>query len=207
MKKCLFIILFFLYAFLNTNAQKKLVYDIGVGVNKSIAKNRTTLHYTSSEIIQSFVRKKYKNPYINITGSVSCRLKKNFLIGFKSGIYIYILEEYSTDIQRTTVSIPLELSVKYKLFNVTKNSLGLEFSGGVNLFKIDDYIELYRGDEILNASLYYVINNRHLLKLGIEEQIDNVRFNVYYLRSSFSNEIFDYKLHRLSINLSYFIQL
>ena len=187
-------------------AQKKLVYNIGVGLNKSIGKDESNFHFAGNTITQYFNRQKYRNPYLNITGSVSYPLIKNCLIVLKSGIYVYFLEEYFTGVQRTTVSIPIELTARYKLFTMNKNSLGLDLSGGLNFFKIDDILEHYGNGQILNASLYYLINNKHLIKFGIEKQIDDVAFDLYKISQYSGEKIFNYKLDRLSISLSYSIQ-
>lgn len=58
MKKCIPIILLILLALINTNAQKKLVFDLNVGLNKSIGKNITKSKNYPGATIEYFTQKK-----------------------------------------------------------------------------------------------------------------------------------------------------
>ncbi len=205
MKKGLLIILITLFVF-NAGAQKKPILEVNIGLNNSIGKNIIKSYSSPHVTIQYFKRQKYKNPYVNITGNISYPVNRNCLVGVQSGVYINFLEEYVSIAQRTTISVPLQLTVRYKLLISKENSLGINVAAGLNFFNVYDRIERYRDGKLLNASIFYLINNKHLLKIGIEKQIDNVTFYVYKLSEYNPNEIFKYKKNRLSIALSYGIR-
>jgi hypothetical protein len=184
-----------------------LNFDLNVGLNRSIGQNTIKSYSYPHLTIEYFKRRKYKNPYLNITGNILYPINKNFLAGIQSGIYIYFLEEYISSAKRTTVSIPIQLTARYNLLTLKENSIGINLAAGLNFFKIYDRIEQYKNGQLLNASVFYSINKKNLLKIGIEKQIDNVSFYVYKASEYEANQIFKYKINRLSIALSYGIEL
>ena len=203
MKKYLFgFMLISLQPFL-VNAQKKLLFDLSIGINKSIGEDMLATKITGSNEIQYYKKKKYSHPYLNVTGTVLYPLTKYFSLGLKSGIYVYFLETYLTAAQQTSVSIPIELAGRLKILDIGKNSAGIDLSGGINLFSINDVTEHYGNGKLINISLYYLAKNKHLVKIGIEQQIDNVQFII----TEPNPNSFNYKINRLAISLTYGIKL
>ena len=203
MKKYLFgFMLISLKPFL-VNAQKKLLFDLSIGINKSIGEDMLATKITGSNEIQYYKKRKYSHPYLNVTGTVLYPLTKDFSLGLKSGIYVYFLETYLTAAQQTSVSIPIELAGRLKILDMGKNSAGIDLSAGINLFSINDVTEHYGNGKLINISLYYLAKNRHLVKIGIEQQIDNVQFII----TEPNPNSFNYKINRLAITLTYGIKL
>lgn len=202
MKKYLFgFMLISLQPFL-VKAQKKLLFDLSIGINKSIGEDMLATKITGSNEIQYYKKKKYSYPYLNVTGTVLYPLTKDFSLGLKSGIYVYFLETYLTAAQQTSVSIPIELAGRLKILDMGKNSAGIDLSAGINLFSINDVIEHYGNGKLINISLYYLAKNKHLVKIGIEQQIDNVQFIITEPNPNLVN----YKINRLAIFLTYGIK-
>ncbi len=203
MKKYLFgFMLISLQPFL-VNAQKKLLFDLSIGINKSIGEDMLATKITGSNEIQYYKKKKYNHPYLNVTGTVLYPLTKDFSLGLKSGIYVYFLETYLTAAQQTSVSIPIELAGRLKILDMGKNSAGIDLSAGINLFSINDVTEHYGNGKLINISLYYLAKNKHLVKIGLEHQIDNVQFII----TEPNPNSFNYKINRLAITLTYGIKL
>ena len=191
MKKYLFgFMLILLHPFL-VNAQKKLLFDLIIGMNKSIGEDMLATKITGSNEIQYYKKKKYSHPYMNVTGTVLYPLTKDFSLGLKSGIYVYFLQEYFTSAQRTSVSVPLLLTSRLNIFRVNKNLTGLDFSAGINYFHIDDILEKYGSGTLLNASIFYLAKEKYLLKIGLEQQVDNVQYDIYKLNPNSSIRFFN----------------
>lgn len=172
----IFFIVFISSFFVSTNskAQKKITFDFNIGLNNSIGNNILKSERYANITYGYYSRKKYKNPFTNFTGDILYPLSENCLLGVRSGVYVYILEEYISSAKRTTISIPLQLTGRYKLLSCRDNSIGINLTAGFNFFNIYDRIERYNNGKLLNASLYYLIRKKNILKLGIEKQIDNV---------------------------------
>lgn len=203
MKKYLFgFMLISLQPFL-VNAQKKLLFDLSIGINKSIGEDMLATKITGSNEIQYYKKKKYNHPYLNVTGTVLYPLTKDFSLELKSGIYVYFLETYLAAAQQTSVSIPIELAGRLKILDMGKNSAGIDLSAGINLFSINDVTEHYGNGKLINISLYYLAKNKHLVKIGLEHQIDNVQFII----TEPNPNSFNYKINRLAITLTYGIKL
>lgn len=202
MKKYLFgFMLISLHPFL-VNAQKKLLFDLSIGINKSIGEDMLATKIIGSNQIQYYKKKKYSHPYMNVTGTVLYPLTKDFSLGLKTGIYVYFQETYLTAAQHTSVSVPIELAGRLKILDMGKNSAGIDLSAGINLYSINDVIEHYGNGKLINVSLYYLAKKKHLVKIGIEKQIDNVQFII----TESNPNLFNYKINRLSIILTYGIK-
>ena len=185
-------------------AQKKLLFDLSLGMNKSIGKDMLSSKIIGSNEIQYYKKKKYTHPYMNVTGIVLFPMTKNFSLGLRSGIYVYFLETYLTGAQQTSVSIPIELAGRLKILDIGKNSAGIDLSAGINLFSINDIVEHYGNGKLINISLYYLAKNKHLVKIGLEQQVDRVQFKYDFDPNSTS--LFTYNIERLSICLTYGIK-
>ncbi len=202
MKKYLLVFIIISLQPLFVNAQKKLLFDLSLGINKSIGEDMLATKITGSNEIQYYKKKKYTHPYMNVTGTVLYPLTKNFSLGLKSGIYVYFLETYLTAAQYTSVSVPIELAGRLKILDMGKNSAGIDLSAGINLYSINDAIEHYGNGKLVNLSLYYLAKNKHLVKIGLEKQIDNVQ----YIFTEPNPNLFNYKINRLAITLTYGIK-
>lgn len=184
------------------NAQKKLIFDLSLGINRSIGADILKSEIVGSNEFQYYTKKKYSHPYLNTTTSILYPITKDFSLGLRSGIYVYFLETYFTAAQRTSVSVPLELAGRLKILDLGKNSAGLDISAGINFYNINDVLEHYGNGKLINMSFYYLTKNKHLIKIGLEQQIDNVQ----YLINELDPKFFNYKIDRLSICLTYGIK-
>ena len=203
MKKCVLLITIISLQPFKLKAQRKIIFDLNVGINKSIAANQLTTEIISGNHIQYYSRQRYKYPYANVTGSALFQINKEFYIGLRSGFYIYFLQEYITSAKRTTVSLPLLLTSRLNIFRVNKNLTGLDLSAGINYFHIDDIFEKYGNGTLLNASIFYLVKEKYLLKFGFEEQVDKAQFDIYQMDPNSSIRFFNYKIHRLSMCLTF----
>lgn len=203
MSKFVFILVVNLVLANNAFAQKSVVVDFNVGLNKSVGHDILKSKRYPNINIQYYQRKEYKNPYLNFTGNILYRLGNDCLLGIRSGVYIYIMEEYVSIAKRTTISVPLEITGRYKVFDIRNNSLGINLEAGFNFFNVYDRIERYNNGKLLGASAFYLIRKKHLIKFGVEKQIDNVSMYVYKINPYSPIQIFNYKINRLSFALSY----
>ena len=204
MKKYLLIFIIILLQSFLVKAQKKILFDLSLGMNKSIGTDMLASKIIGSNEIQYYKKKKYTHPYINVTSTVLYPMTKNFFLGLRSGIYVYFLETYFTGAQYTSVSVPIELAGRLKILDMGKNSAGIDLSAGINLFSINDVIEHYGNGKLINISLYYLAKNKHLVKIGLEQQVDRVQFK--YDLDPNSTSVFTYNIERLSICLTYGIK-
>lgn len=188
-------------------AQRKIIFDLNVGINKSIGANLLKTESILGNDVQYYSTQRYKYPYANVTSSALFRINKDFYLGLRSGLYIYFLQEYITSAQRTTVSLPLLLTSRLNIFRVNKNLTGLDLSAGINYFHIDDILEHYGSGRLINACFFYLVKEKHLLKIGLEQQADNVQYDIYKLNPNSSIRFFNYKIHRLSMCLTFGFQL
>lgn len=206
MKKWLLLIALISLQSFSARAQVKMVFDVNAGINKSIGSNLLKTQTISGNDIPYFSRRRYKHPQGTITGSALFQINKDFFIGLRSGIYIYILEDYATIAQRTTLSVPLLLTSRLNLFNINKNSAGIDLGAGINYFHIDDIIEKYGTGTLLNGSIFYLVKEKYLFKIGLEQQTDNVQFDLHIGNPSSSIRFFNYKIKRLSLCLTFGIK-
>ncbi len=193
MKKCLLLIAIISLQSFRVKAQVKMVFDVNAGINKSIGSNLLKTQTISGNNIEYYSRQRYKHPQGTITGSALFQISKDFFIGLRSGIYMYILEDYATIAQRTTLSLPLLLTGRLNLFKINKNSAGIDLSGRINYFHIDDIFEKYGSGTLLNGSIFYLVKEKYLLKIGLEQQTDKVQFDIYQMDPNSSVRFLNYK--------------
>ena len=132
MKKCVILIAIISLHSFKGKAQRKIIFDLNVEINKSIGANLLKTESISGNDIQYYSRHRNKYPYANVTSRVLFRINKGFYLGLRSGLYMYFLQEYITSAQRTTVSVPLLLTSRLNIFRVNKNLTGLDLSAGIN---------------------------------------------------------------------------
>ena len=75
-------------------------------------------------------------------------------------------------------------------------------AGGKNFFSMGTFPYDTKNGWIFNSAVF-ILNNKRIIKMGVEKQIDNGIF--YYVSNdpSAKDEIFKNKLNRVSISLSY----
>ena len=78
--------------------------------------------------------------------------------GLQTGIYVHFLERYFSNLQRTTVSIPLMATFRYNVMDIKMNQLGINLAGGMNFFDINISESHYRikNGTLFNASVFYI---------------------------------------------------
>lgn len=186
-------------------AQKKTTAEINVGIKKSIGKDvlQTFVSSSNNATIEYYSKKKFNNPHLEVSADVLYSLHTKLKIGLKSGVHILFSEVYTSAAKKTSLSVPLQVSCRYSLYQFKENSLGLNISGGAILFQINgNNIEKYKNGMLFNTSAFYSIK-KNIIKFGIEKQIDNVTFYLNELNPYFTKEKFKYTINRLSLYLSY----
>ena len=71
-------------------AQRKIIFDLNVGINKSIGANLLKTESILGNDVQYYSTQRYKYPYANVTSSALFRINKDFYLGLRSGLYIYL---------------------------------------------------------------------------------------------------------------------
>ncbi len=187
------------------NAQKKISLDVNVGTLHSVGKD--VLKRYNSNVnplqIEYFSRKKYEKIYFNTLLNLNYFVNRNISLGLESGIYLHFSERYFGITKRTSVSVPLLATFRMNLINIKTDQLGINIAGGKNFFNIDAGYDKIKNGTIINASAFYLINKKNIIKLGIEKNVDNGTIYFIAQTPSFKNETFTYHLNRLSIILSY----
>lgn len=203
-----FFLIILLTAF-SANAQKSNpVFEINVEADKSMGSNIIKTHYLdNSSSFEYYSRRRYKHPYLSVLVNVMYRLTSKGWVGAQTGIECKFLEQYFfADVERTSVSIPIQLTGRYQMLLLKGKSIGINLAAGMNLFDINQSIEHYKNGKLFSGAVYYK-SKKSVFKLGANKQVDNVRF---YVGRSFQNQgsdIFRYKLRRTSISLAYGITL
>lgn len=194
---------------LNLSAQKKISFDLNVSVLQSASEDvlKTFVSDKNPLTIQYYSRKKFKHPYFNLLGNINYHVNQKIAFGIASGFYLHYLEKYFSNIERTTISFPLMATFRYKLIDIKVNQLGIDLAAGNNFFYIDEGVEKIKNGTILNASVFYIIHKRNIIKIGVEKEIDNVSFYFIADGQGYQNETFKYHVNRLSVKLSYGFQL
>ena len=190
---------------LSLNAQKKVSFDLNAGVLKSVGKDLFK-NYNSSVnplILTYYSRKKFKHPYFNLLSHIQYQLTTRFAVGLESGIYFHYWEKYFSDAERTTISIPVMVTLNHKIFDINSRPIGIELSVGGIFFNINDVQFRTRNGMLYNASAYYRINKKSILKLGAEKEVDKVWFYFQGDEPPYKNETYKYNLNRLSVLFSY----
>jgi hypothetical protein len=204
MRTCLFITVFFISVSLN--AQKKLSFDLNASILKSVGRD-IFKNYNSSInplTITYYSRRKFIHPYLNVLGQIEYKISPGFAAGIQSGIYLHYLEKYFSNAERTTISIPVMLTVRHAILKIKSKPLGVEVGAGGIFFTVDDSQFKTINGKVYNASFYYHITPKSILKLGIEKEKDNVWF--YFKpdeQPTYQNETYRYPMNRLALILAY----
>lgn len=198
------VFLFFFLA-LNSSAQNIINIDASFGLRLPVS-NDVLKRYTTNPpyvMIEYFSRKKFSYPYFNLLADFSYGIGKKLKLGLQSGIYVHYREIYGSSTKRTTITAPLQLTVKYPVLAVKNKTIGVYAAAGVLFFSLDEFYEKYRNSALTNLSIFYKTKNGGLLKLGIEKQTDFVTVNLKNISQYVVEETFKYSLNRLSLALSY----
>jgi hypothetical protein len=189
---------------ISLQAQKKVNVDLNFNVYKSVGNEilkdyRTVDGYPS---LQYFDRQRFKNPFISLTGNVSYPIFQKFHIGLQTGVYMTFREIYQSYPPTNHFSIPLQATIKYEVLNSPKYSSGVIVAGGINFFNIYEVWARYKNAALYNGSFYYK-RGKSSFKIGVEKQIDNVTSYLKEFSSYTNEELYKYKLKRVSAFVSY----
>jgi hypothetical protein len=185
------------------HAQKKFSLEINVGALHSVGKDISkTYHSTQPLSIQYLSRAKFEHTYFNLLPNLTYAVKPGILLGFQSGIYAHFNERYGGARKPVSVAVPLLATGRFDITDIKSSKLGISLAGGKNYFSTDTYPYDLKNGWLFNASVFYLLNQKSIFKLGVEQQIDNGY--VYSAADAFlKEETFKYHLNRVSIALSY----
>jgi hypothetical protein len=169
---------------LHLSAQKKLSFDLTASVLQSIGKDiSTTYNSDISPLILIYLsRSKFKHPYFNVLGHVSYPVSSKVGLGLQSGLYLHYQEKYFSNVERTSLSVPVMATFSYKLFDINSAQLGIDMEAGKIFYNIDEFQFKIKNGELYNISVFYTLNKKNTIKLGVEKQIDNVSFTSHEQR-------------------------
>jgi hypothetical protein len=206
MKMKLLLSLSFSIAYFYGLSQNKLRIETSANLSIPFTGNKTrtyvsqennyTLYYESN--------KRRNNPSLNLRVLGESEINKNFRLGLQSGIYIYFNEQHFIGIKRTYVGVPLQLSTSYLIPLKTKNSLAINFAGGIMLHKkIDDFVfQVKNLSYLYNANIAYQFATKHLIRIGLEHQREQASF-IFNKVNPTSNEMFKFPLKRNGFTIGY----
>lgn len=199
-----------MFTSLHLCAQKKLSFDLSAAVLQSVGKDVSTTytsHVNPLLTIYYSSRSKFKHPYFNVLGHISYPVSSKVGVGLQSGFYLHYREKYFSNIERTSLSIPVMATFSYKFFDINSSQLGINVAGGKNFYNIGDNQSKVKNGALYNASVFFNINKKSLIKFGVEKQIDNV--SLYFIgdQPGYQNETYKYHLNRLSLILSYGLRI
>lgn len=204
MKTKLFFILIGCIVNISLQAQKKVNIDLNFNIYKSVGNEilkdyRTVDGYVST---QYYDKKRFKNPFISFTGNISYPIYNKFYVGLQTGLYMTFREIYESYPPTNHVSVPLQATLKYEVLNKPKYSFGVAVAGGINFFDIYELIGRYKNAALYSGSFYFKTGKSNF-KFGIEKQIDNASLYLKEIRSYTNEELYKYKLKRVSAFVSY----
>lgn len=191
---------------LKVDAQQKISFEIDGSVLKSIGKNITSYHHSTTNRTLTYVyysRLKYEKTYFNLLALIQYKFTPSLSIGFESGIYFHLEEKYYTDIQENTISIPIRVVLSSKIFEINSKPLGIQLAGGPLYFDIqNNYARLHNG-MTYNTCIFYNVKEKRRVAIAVEQEVDNNTFYFHALTPDFKNESYEFKLKRLSLTISY----
>lgn len=213
MQKLLLIVVSFLLLFAGnpSHAQsypkKRLSLEINIGALQSVGKDILKTYQSNIQplTIEYFSRKRFERIYFNLLPNLTYAVNNRVSLGVQSGIYAHFYERYSGYTKPIFVTVPLMATARINITNIKSNKLGISMAGGKNFFNVDTYPYNLKNGWLLNTSFFYLINQKSIIKLGVDKQIDNGY--VYHTPSNEfgKNETFKHNLNRVSIMLSYAI--
>lgn len=201
----LFIAIASLFLSTHLHAQTRLSLEINAGVLHSFGRDiiKTYRSNTQPFGISPFTRKKFEQPYFNLLPNLNYAVNPNLSLGLQTGIYAHFYERYFGQRIPITVTVPLMATFRCNLMNIKSNTVGINVAGGKNFFRIDADIDQLKNGWVFNASLFYLLNKKSMIKLGVEQEVDNAY--VYFIGEYpyTKDETFKYHLNRVSASLSY----
>lgn len=196
---------FFAIIATNLKAQKKISLDINFTGLRSIGYDITKIRQSNMQplTVYYFSRKKFEQPYFNILGNLAYAVNPNILMGLQTGIYAHFSERYFGFTKSLTVSVPVMITGRVNVMKINSRQIGINFTAGKNFFDIHaGEMELKNG-LLFNESVFCIIKKSRILKLGIEQEVDNEYFYFTADNPLKKNETFEFHLNRLSLVLSY----
>lgn len=185
-------------------AQKRVNVDLNFNVYKSIG-NETLKNYRTADGylgLEYFDKKRFKNPFISFTGNISYPVSKKMHAGLQTGVYMTFKEIYISYPPTNHFSVPLQATLKYEAIAKSNYSVGVIAAGGINIFNVYELTDRYKNAALYNCSFYYK-HARSSFKIGIEKQVDNVTVYLNEISAYTKEDLYKYKLKRISGFISY----
>jgi hypothetical protein len=194
-----------IFSTLNLSAQKKLSFELNASVLHSVGKDISAVYHSDINDISFyyFSRKKFAHSYFNILGHITYSINPKIGVGLETGAYLHYLEQYFSNVERTNLSMPFMVTFSYKIININSNYLGIELAGGKIFYNIDEFSFKIKNGSLYNLSGFYNFSKRSTIKFGVEKEFDNVSLQLNPDSSGYQNQIYEYKLKRVSLTLSY----
>ena len=184
-------------------AQKKLSLDINVGALQSIGRNIIQTYQSAIQSLQIdyYSKEKFGRAYFNLIPNLNYAINPNVCLGLQSGIYAHFYQPGRP--APISVTVPVMATLRVNFINIESNALGVNIAGGKNFFKIDIGPLTMKNGWLFNAAVFYLLNKKSIIKLGVEPQIDNGY--VYFIANGpyQKDETFKYHSNRTAIFFSY----
>lgn len=200
------LIIFICLLFLKGLTAQKLYLDGNFAILRSIGKDVVKTYNSRIQPLEVgyFSRKKFEQPYFNLLGNLAYAISPNILLGLQSGVYAHFSERYFGYTESLTISIPVMGTLSINIIKIKLKQLGLNVTGGKNFFDFKEETSELKNGSLFNESIFYLLNKKNILKIGIEEEVNNNEYVYFTARNPLSrNETFKFHLNRLSVVLSY----
>lgn len=173
------------------SAQTNCSFSNDVSKTRIVGNNSTQLSYNK--------RERYQRPYYYLFCNAYFHVSKKIAIGLASGVQAHFYPKHYNGLERTFVAVPIIITGDYNFSFFKKDVLGVFFAAGGQFYNVSYFGEQLHNSLIFTNAVFYKINKKGRIKLGIEKQIDFASVN--YKNSSNTIEVFHYPLNRLSIFL------
>lgn len=197
------ILIIFIFLTNNLCAQKKISFDLSLGVLKSLGRDINSTYKSNNYAfpISYQSRSRFKNPYLNVLGRLNYSVNSRLYVGIQSGFYVHFAEKFISNVRYTKVAVPALATLSYEFSDITSNSLGISISVGKLYYSIDEFRITLKNATIYNVSAIYHVGNKSFIEVGLGRQVDNV--TLMPDGPEYPQEKFKYHLKRVSLSLSY----
>jgi hypothetical protein len=177
----LFLLVFPFFANAQNNTRKApWIFSFDIGTDKSLGKRQ--LSYKSG-VVNTNLSISYPSHGIYEKAALRLRLNgkytasRNFHAGLQSGINCHINEQHMGQ-EVSFVTVPVQLTINQRLFELLKTTVFFDGAGGVNIFGLYEEMITEKGGFLFSTGLLFHLARRLIIRTGYEHQIDNGVINI-----------------------------
>lgn len=178
--------------------------SISAGVSSSINGNITRAYYSSKNplVVLYYSYKKYEYPSILLNADFSTPLHKKISFAAKTGFNIHFSEKYLSNYRYTIANMIAQVGLKYNLFKEGNTTGGLYLLSGINFISLREDLYKISPGGLYTGSLFLNVK-KHSFKLGIEKEVQNVKYYFETFDPSQQDETIKFKQNRIQLFFTY----